>query len=403
MASLKVVPRIRNSGMRNSRRAWCCLVVWVVVILVSIDVSTATWSPHQYPTQHQHQHTTSAFKEQGADQLRGGSTKLQPLPPPPPPSLLSSSSQREYHQEQPPQELELVRHQQQHPSSPPQQYHDEEEMQKPLVPKISLKQVAKALVHTSEWNRRLQQGVKHWGRHRNRILSSHSHYYIEHGKHQHRHHPQHSNTNSNVHDAQKNVYGNIPVNVHPSRTWHPPIQASSGRFLEEEELSLFHAKSGPRSEEQQSAEDEYEDTTNKGVDHWGPDLLPYLEHIVDLLGIDKNGIEICLAMIYLDRACTVERPRSNGVPSCPFCSPRTVHRLSLAALLVSMEAVRGEPHQHHPEGDYLARLSQSLGIPLFQLQQMVDWMRGALGDEGLYVTLEEMKKWSRSWESIFSA
>jgi len=46
-------------------------------------------------------------------------------------------------------------------------------------------------------------------------------------------------------------------------------------------------------------------------------------------------------MIYLDCACTVETPRSNGVPSCPFCAPRMVHRLSLAALLVALRAVRG--------------------------------------------------------------
>jgi len=29
-------------------------------------------------------------------------------------------------------------------------------------------------------------------------------------------------------------------------------------------------------------------------------------------------------------------------------------------------------------------------MPLFQFQQMLDWIRGALGDEGLYVTLNEM-------------
>lgn len=249
------------------------------------------------------------------------------------------------------------------------------------------------------------------------MLSSHGHYCIEHGKHS----DAHALTHAHTHDARKhvNVYGNIPVNVHPSRTWHPPIQASSGRFLEEEELSLFHAKSKSRSEPQRSAAaaaaaDEFESVKNddddddedaKGVDHWGPDLLPYLEHIVELLGIDKNGIEICLAMIYLDRACTVETPRSNGVPSCPFCAPRTVHRLSLAALLVALGAVRGAPQQQRCcDGDAaFARLSQSLGMPLFQLQQMLDWMRGALGDEGLYMMLDKMKQCSRSWEFFLSA
>jgi len=31
-------------------------------------------------------------------------------------------------------------------------------------------------------------------------------------------------------------------------------------------------------------------------------------------------------------------------------------------------------------------------MPLFQLQQMLDWMWSALGDKGLYVTLDEMKQ-----------
>jgi len=366
---------------RNSRRAWRCFLVSTVVALVSIDVSSATWSTRQHPSDAYHSSRNFSQKPNAifmnGDTLRGGSTKMQPPAPSPP-----QQSYQEHHQES-----ELVHHQHRSP-----QRHEG----KPFIPKISLEQVANALLHTSEWNRRLLQGVKHWGRHRKKILSSPDHYYIEHQK-------QHPHMDRSVHHAQQNMYGNIPVNVHPSRTWHPPIQASSGRFLEEEELSLFHAKK-PRSQSLSvSKVDEFEEEDTKGVNHWGPDLFPYLLHIADLLGIDEDGVEICLAMIYLDRACSVETPRSNGVPSCPFCSPRTVHRLSLAALLVSMEAVRGEPQQFHiKEDDYMTRLSQSLGIPLFQLQQMVDWMRAAQGDEGLYVTLEEMKRWSRSWESILS-
>jgi len=80
-----------------------------------------------------------------------------------------------------------------------------------------------------------------------------------------------------------------------------------------------------------------------------------------------------------------------------------VHYLSLAALLVALRAVRGALQQRCGKDVALTLLSQSLGMPLFQLQQMLDWMWGALSDKGLYVMLNEMKQWSHSWESILSA
>ena len=154
------------------------------------------------------------------------------------------------------------------------------------------------------------------------------------------------------------------------------------------ELTLFHAKS-PR--EPQKARQRF------GTSRWGPELQPYLEHIVDLLGIGTgDGVEIPLAMIYLDRACSVETQRSSGIPPCPYCTPRTVHRLSLVALVVAAQAVHGGTiEQYHQR-------IESLGIPLPQLQQMVDWMKGALGDPGLLVTVRQMKQWSQTWDAIFS-
>jgi len=100
----------------------------------------------------------------------------------------------------------------------------------------------------------------------------------------------------------------------------------------------------------------------------------------------------------MDRACSVETSRSNDIPSCPFCTPRTVHRLSLAAFIISLQAVCGGEQQQQ-----LQLLSVSLGIPLLQLQQMVEWMRAALGDGGLLVTMKELISWNRSLEAIFSS
>lgn len=207
------------------------------------------------------------------------------------------------------------------------------------------------------------------------------------------------------------------MNVHPSRTWQPPIEAFSGRSLEEEELTLFHAKM-PRTRSGREEIDTDEAETIEGPEGahrlWGPDLLPYLQHIAETLEMDldgndengngneTNGIELFLAMIYLDRACSVETPRRNGVPACPFCQPRTVHRLGLAALVVASRAVCKSEKIPLLETN-VAKLSASLGIPRLQLQQMVDWMVAALGDDGLYVGLEEMKAWSRTWESFVEA
>lgn len=255
------------------------------------------------------------------------------------------------------------------------------------MPTIDLGQVARALSHTSDLNRKLLKGVKHWGKHRRQRLE----------------------------DVQYPEKNHLPVNVHPSRSWQPPIQAFSGRFLEEEELSLFHAKIprdthgtggmsvGVANDDEVKAESDHEDTD------WGPDLLPYLEHIVEMLDMDPSGVEIVLAMIYLDRACSVETPRGGGisvrhgvgVPPCPFCEPRTVHRLSLAALVVAFGAtsVRSGGNDH----EILVKLSSSLGIPLVQLEQMVEWMRASLGDDGTYVGRNEMQSWSRSWGSFFAA
>lgn len=257
----------------------------------------------------------------------------------------------------------------------------------PKIPKIDLRQAARVLLHTSECNRRLQQGVKHWGgrlNNQNKLLPSSSLSPPPKGY-------------MTVNYQHYQPYGNLPVNVHPSRTWQPPIRGSSGRDFGEEELTLFHAKM-PRSmapaNEKDAETDDAETEQQDGVRSWGPDLLPYLEHISDVLGMDHDGIEIVLAMIYLDRACSVETPRSNGVPPCPFCSPRTVHRLGLAALVVAHHAVRGSvPHE-----DPVAKLADSLGIPLLQLRHMVEWMVAALGDDGTYVDVAEMGARSAGWK-----
>lgn len=306
---------------------WWFLSAMLVMTLAFVNVSTATydpsyhpqywnWNPGQQQQQQQHVHWQ--------DPARGGSTM-----------------------------------------TPPQERHMDEQLYQP--PKILLKHMSMALRITSEWNRRLLNGVnrfKFWKRKVDAIKGQQ----LDVPSHHH------------------------PINVHPTRAWHPPIPDSTR--IEDDELTIFHAKS-PREFSQSS-----DVSGRRGVARWGPDLLPYLEHVVELLEIQSDGVEIPLAMIYMDRACSVETPRSNGVPPCPFCTPRTVHRLSLVAMVLATQAVKGYSDE---EMERLYSKVSSLGIPEAQLQQMVEWMRGALGDFGLMVTISQMTEWGQRWEAIFNA
>ena len=121
---------------------------------------------------------------------------------------------------------------------------------------------------------------------------------------------------------------------------------------------------------------------------WGPSLEAYVDHICHALHLTPGAApELSLALMYLDRATSAETPRSNGVPPVPFLQPRTVHRLVLAALLLATQTTQGYPLP------VLMERVESLGIPPEQLSQMLQWMHGALGDPGYFVTLYSIQHW----------
>lgn len=168
-----------------------------------------------------------------------------------------------------------------------------------------------------------------------------------------------------------------------------------------EGATMFHAKS-PWSRP----------TRATGAARWGPDLEKFLLRLMDVLRDDKDDdddgstrtvvvdadLERTLAMIYLDRACSVESPRSVVHP-LPFCTPRTVHRLALTAVLLAAGAVRGVSDL---SGMYAA-VEAAFGISAAQSRSMVEWMRAALGDAGIFVTPDELREWKRLWEARFPA
>ena len=181
---------------------------------------------------------------------------------------------------------------------------------------------------------------------------------------------------SDLHPAVSMQRGGQMVHVHPSQQWEPPIRTSSE---ESEDLTPFHAQI-PRE-------------TRTGVNRWGPDLLLYLQHLTTILNIQEDPLVLQLAILYLDRACSVETPRSHGEEKCPFLVPRTVHRLLLTSLLIATNAV-------HPTHDVSSPLSL-LGIPIHQLDQMQDYMRQSLGDMGVYVSQNQLSEFNETWEQTF--
>jgi hypothetical protein len=167
------------------------------------------------------------------------------------------------------------------------------------------------------------------------------------------------------------------------------IRDSSGE-TESLPLTVFHAKAPRVSNKDSTA------GILVGVQRWGPELTTYIRHIQTRL--ELSSLDLILAMIYLDRACSVETPRSDGSPSLPFCSPRTLHRSILAALIVTKQA---NYDRSKWSLENIHSQLQSLGIPMEQMQEMVYWTRRALGDAGLFVSSDQMSTWERTWKSRF--
>jgi hypothetical protein len=162
----------------------------------------------------------------------------------------------------------------------------------------------------------------------------------------------------------------------------------TGQQRGDDDATIFHAQT-PRSR------------WSPGSARWGASLEEFLQRLFDVLRDDSTTtvdpeLELTLAMMYLDRACSVETSRS--VAHLPFCTPRTVHRLALTAMLVAVAAVRGVSNMTR----IYDQVEASFGISTASCQSMVEWMRSALGDAGIFVTPDEMREWKLLWEGRFA-
>jgi hypothetical protein len=259
-------------------------------------------------------------------------------------------------------------------------------------PETNLEHMSLALRLTGELNRRLHAGTRHC-KEQEPVQYEHVN---EHDIHSSRssstlHSPRITEPLRGGESTFMNMQEQSQVPPPPPPPLHvPKIRGTRDTTTTTMPLTVFHAKS-PRTAKKGVP-------VRRGAARWGPDLLTYLRHLAEIMGLseDESSLEFAMAMIYMDRACSVETTRSNGMLPCPFCTPRTVHRLCLTAMLVATQAVRGTSLEEY----YPGRL-ESLGIPLPQLQQMVDWMTGSLGDLGFFLTPGQMAEWRRMWENRF--
>ena len=163
--------------------------------------------------------------------------------------------------------------------------------------------------------------------------------------------------------------------------------------VEDPTVSIFHAPNSRGANERHSL-------------RWESDFKEYLARLVEVLApqsakeLQPSGaeLELSLAMIYLDRATSLETPRAAGVPPCPFATPRTSKRLALTAVLLAVSSVRGIEDLTH----FYAKIETAFGIPPSDCHKMVGWMRAALGDAGIFVTPADMREWKPLWEGRFA-
>lgn len=235
-------------------------------------------------------------------------------------------------------------------------------MSEPKLPSMNLKHISLSLRYACEMNRRLQE-------------ASH----LKPSIHDRDYQPEDIARSSS--DPLQMSGGGQMVHIHPTQTWQQPIRASEER--EAEQLTIFHAKT-PRQTQSKVL---------RGASRWGPDLETYIEHVTKALKVHDNPLVLSLAILYLDRASSVETPRSNGALACPYVSPRTVHRLMLVSLIIATKAV------YHTVD--LTSIT-SLGISEMQLEHMENWMRLALGDQGLYVQSEQLHEFFGNWERTWN-
>jgi hypothetical protein len=198
--------------------------------------------------------------------------------------------------------------------------------------------------------------------------------------------------------------GGQMVHIHPSQTWQLPIRQSSSSHTSlqsSEAITLFHAPTLYENNRNDNDDDKSSTTTRRGPSRWGPDMDIFISDLVQALQVHDNPLVSSLAILYLDRASSVETSRPLGVTPCPYVSPRTVHRLVLVSWILATRAV-GRGNANLLSSPQFLALRSSLSLSESDLVQLENDMYLALGDSGLYVTYDELQQFQRNWERTWN-
>jgi len=185
-------------------------------------------------------------------------------------------------------------------------------------------------------------------------------------------------------------YEEAMVHVHPSQTWSPPISRLSWQEQQQEGdplLTVFHAKS-PRE-------------GASGVLRWGPDLEAFIHSLFhqcfQISSLESQSTLLTMAMIYLDRACSVETIRRSSDGGCPYLTPRTVHRLVLTAMTLAQRTL----YHGTEQSSIRSCIEQTFGISPTELHSMEYLMISALGDYGTDIPNEQYHQFTHQFQHTF--
>jgi len=194
------------------------------------------------------------------------------------------------------------------------------------------------------------------------------------------------------------------VHVHPSQAWQRPIRDRAE--------APFYDPQGPLTPRS---------TTLFNTPH-RQRTQPLADHVEQIAATLEYGPIIpALALLLLDRASSVETQRGNDggggsmlvEKTCPYLTPRTVHKLYLTAVVLANRMVRGElpSYLHQPHTamfqdeytQYYAELLTRGGIEItpYELGEMMEWMFHSLGTDGLNVSQSEVDRLLTSWKGLF--
>lgn len=149
-------------------------------------------------------------------------------------------------------------------------------------------------------------------------------------------------------------------------------------------------------------------------------LIDYLRGLYDIFKYDSDPYVVAITLVYLDRACSLEKFRpvdpytGDQSPSCPHLSAANVHKLYLAANVLALRTYRNELPVMFGRGafnDDITRYYWGMihnsgdealeAISEFELGNLLEWMVGSLGSEGLAVEVEEVDKFIENWKNLF--